>query len=75
MRLATYIVRIYRLRKDKPRGILGVVERVGVKGRKAFTDCDELWEILSCSISIKTHKKRGNAIILMKKKANWGSKL
>ncbi len=47
MRLATYIVRIYRLRKDKPRGILGVVEQVGVKGRKAFTDCDELWEILS----------------------------
>lgn len=57
MRLATYIVRIYRLRKDKSRGILGVVEQVGVKGRKAFTDCDELWEILSLSKSITYHKK------------------
>jgi hypothetical protein len=57
MQLATYIVRIYRLKKGKPRGLLGVVEQVGVKGRKAFTDCDELWEILSASKSMRTHKK------------------
>jgi hypothetical protein len=36
---------------------LGVVEQVGVKGRNAFTDCDELWEILSSSKSTRTHKK------------------
>jgi hypothetical protein len=57
MQLATYIVRIYRLKKGKPRGLLGVVEQVGVKGRKAFTDCDELWEIFSASKSMRTHKK------------------
>lgn len=57
MQLATYIVRIYRLKKGKPRGILGVVEQVGVKGRRAFTDCDELWEILTSSKSVRTHQK------------------
>ena len=57
MQLATYIVRIYRLKKSKPRGLLGVVEQVGVKGRKAFTDCDELWEIFSASKSVRTHEK------------------
>jgi hypothetical protein len=57
MHLATYIIRIYRLRKNKPGGLVGVVEQVGVKGRKAFTDFDELWEILSPSKSVRTHKK------------------
>ena len=57
MHLATYIVRIYRLKKGKPRGLLGVVEQVGVKGRKAFTDCDELWEIFSASKSVRTHEE------------------
>ena len=57
MHLATYIVRIYRSKKGKPRGLLGVVEQVGVKGRKAFTDCDELWEILTSSKSVRTHQK------------------
>ncbi len=57
MQLATYIVRIYRSRKDKPRGLMGVIEQVGVKGRKAFTSCDELWEILRSSKSIRAYKK------------------
>jgi hypothetical protein len=57
MQLTTYIVRIYRLKKGKPRGLLGVVEQVGVKGRKAFTDCDELWEILTSSKNVRMHKK------------------
>ena len=74
MDLATYIVRIYRSRKGKPRGLVGVVEQVGVKGRRAFTDCDELWEILSPSKSIRTHKKRESTIIL-RGKANLRSKL
>ena len=62
MQLATYIVRIYRLKKGKPRGLLGVVEQVGVKGRKAFTDCDELWDILTHSKSVRTHKKSTRAV-------------
>ena len=57
MQLATYIVRIYRSRKDKPQGLMGVIEQVGVKGRKAFTGCDELWEILRSSKGIRVHKK------------------
>jgi len=38
MDLATYIVRIYRSKKGKPRGLVGVVEQVGVKGRRAFPE-------------------------------------
>ena len=64
MRLATYIVRIYRSKKGKPRGIVGVVEQIGVKGRKAFTNCDELWEIIGSSkkISLINKEKKTNSI-------------
>ena len=48
----TYIVRIYRLAGNKPRTILGTTEKVGKKGKKAFTCVDELWEILSSSASL-----------------------
>jgi hypothetical protein len=41
---------------------VGVVEQVGVKGRKAFTDCDELWEILTHSKSVRIHKKSTRAV-------------
>ena len=44
---ASYIVRIYRFQKNKPYALLGVVEEVGKKGKKAFTHYDELWEILN----------------------------
>lgn len=44
---ASYIVRIYRFRRNKPHALLGVVEEVGKKGMKAFTHYDELWEILN----------------------------
>jgi len=46
MLIATYIVRIYRFKKNRPRSLMGVVEEVGIKGRKALRHCDELWEIL-----------------------------
>ena len=42
-----YIVRIYRFDKKNPRHLVGVVEEIGTKGKKAFTNYDELWEILS----------------------------
>ena len=42
-----YIVSIYRGEKDKPHSLIGVVEKVGEKGKKAFTNLDELWEILN----------------------------
>ena len=42
-----YVVRIYRFDKKNPRHLVGVVEEIGIKGKKAFTNYDELWEILS----------------------------
>jgi hypothetical protein len=44
----SFIVRIYRV-DAKRHGIIGVVEEIGVKGKKAFTNVDELWEILNRS--------------------------
>jgi hypothetical protein len=41
-----FIVRIYRRSGKKRRPFVGVVERVGVEGKMAFTTYDELWEIL-----------------------------
>jgi hypothetical protein len=49
--MKTYIVRVYRLEKGKPLRLAGVVEEVGIKGRKGFTNYDELWDILRLSTS------------------------
>ncbi len=56
--LANYIVRIYRLDKKNPRHLVGVVEEVGVKGKKAFTNYDELWDILISSKIIRKKQKQ-----------------
>ena len=56
--LANYIVRIYRLDKKSPSHLVGVVEEVGVKGKKAFTNYDELWEILISSKSTAQKQRR-----------------
>lgn len=45
-----FIVRLYRFEKDNPRGLVGLVEIVGRKGRLAFTSIEELWEILNSSV-------------------------
>ena len=50
---ASYIVRIYRFQKNKPRALLGVVEEVGKKGKKAFTHYDDLWEILNSARGLR----------------------
>ncbi len=42
-----YIVRIYRREKDNPRLLVGLIEEVGVSGKKAFNNLDDLWEILN----------------------------
>ena len=57
--LANYVVRIYRFDREKPRHIVGLVEEVGGRGKKAFTNYDELWEILSSSKSIIPQRKGG----------------
>ncbi len=43
----SYLVRIYREDKNKPRNLVGTVEEVGAAGKKAFTNLDELWTILN----------------------------
>lgn len=53
-----YIVRIYRFKKENPRNLVGVVEEVGVKGKKAFTNYDELWDILISSKIIRQKQKQ-----------------
>lgn len=55
--LANYIVRIYRFQKNKPVNLVGVVEEVGTKGKKAFTNLNELWEILSSSKEMKNQER------------------
>jgi hypothetical protein len=47
--LKDYVLRIYRREKNDPRRLVGVVEEVGVAGKKAFSNLDELWEILNSS--------------------------
>jgi hypothetical protein len=45
--LKSYVVRTYRFKKKGSRALVGVVEEVGVKVKKAFTSVDELWEIFN----------------------------
>jgi len=52
--MENYIVRIYQRRKDDPYAYVGVVEEAGIKSKKAFTNVEELWEILKPK---KKHKK------------------
>jgi hypothetical protein len=53
-----YVLRIYRFDKNNPRHLVGVVEAVGIKGKKAFTNYDELWDILISSKSIDKKQKQ-----------------
>ena len=59
MLIATYIVRLYRFKKNCPRSLMGVVEEVGIKGRKGFSHYEELWEIINASKSVKSPREAG----------------
>ena len=56
-----YLIKIHRRKKNDPRRLVGVVEEVGVEGNKAFSNLDELWEILNSSnaetVKTKTRNK------------------
>ena len=43
----SYLVRIYRKADNNPRMLVGVVEEVGLKEKKAFHTLYELWDILN----------------------------
>jgi len=47
--LENYVLRIYRRGENDPRILVGVVEEVGVEGKRAFSNLDELWSILNSS--------------------------
>ncbi len=44
---SSYIIRIYRRKANNPSSLAGIVEEVGVDGRRGFTCLDELWGILN----------------------------
>ena len=54
-----YIVRIYRQEAKHPRKFVGVVEEVGAEGKRAFTNYDELWEILKPAKVIVEEDRNG----------------
>jgi hypothetical protein len=53
----SYLVRIYRRAEDNPRMLVGVVEEVGVKEKKAFSNLYELWDILNRVKKTRTQPK------------------
>jgi hypothetical protein len=57
--LDCYIVRVYRRETARPREFVGVVEEVGAEGKRAFTNIDELWEILKPAKVIVEEDRNG----------------
>ncbi|HET6461622.1 MAG TPA: hypothetical protein VFG29_12660 [Syntrophales bacterium] len=55
----SYILRLYRFKKNNPRCLVGVVEEVGVNGKMAFTNYDELWNILNASRGVSSLGNNG----------------
>jgi len=58
----SYIVRIYRFDRSKPRSIIGVVEEAGSEDKKAFMNIDELWKILNPHYNEPRKKRREGRI-------------
>jgi hypothetical protein len=54
----SYLVRIYRKADNNPRMLVGVVEEVGVKEKKAFSNLYELWNILNPVKKTRTQPNR-----------------
>ena len=79
MIFSSYIIHIYRFRKNNPRALVGVVEEIGSSGKKAFTNYDELWEIISSQISINSSfKGKGEIckkVLFKKNRAKGGDKV
>jgi hypothetical protein len=60
--LNTYIVRVYRRKNGIPQNLVGVVEEVGKKEKRAFTSLDDLWDILKPqknTVQRKREKRKG----------------
>lgn len=66
--MESYLFRIYRIEKDNPRTLVGLVEKIGDKKRMGFISLDELWEILNSSAAMDSQpqsslKKHGNRVL------------
>lgn len=66
--MESYLLRIYRIEKDNPRTLVGLVEKIGDKKRMGFISLDELWEILNSSAAMDSQpqsslKKYGNRVL------------
>ena len=44
--MESYVVRIYRRSRKPSRVLVGTVEPVGAEGKLAFSNAEELWQIL-----------------------------
>jgi hypothetical protein len=56
--MESYIIRIYRRSETVPHKFIGVVEEVDDGGKRAFTNLQELWEILNPGKREPVTKKR-----------------
>ena len=45
--MESYIINIYRGEGLDRRDFVGIVEKVGVEGKKGFTNLEELWKLLN----------------------------
>jgi hypothetical protein len=54
----SYIVRVYRQEKKNHRMLVGTVEKVGRRGRAAFTNMNELWEIVDKGADGRVKKRK-----------------
>lgn len=45
--MESYILRVYREPVREKRGIIGIIEEIGANEKRAFTNVDELWELLT----------------------------
>jgi hypothetical protein len=61
MPVQSYIVRIYRRARGRPRRLVGVVEEVGTDGRAAFTTATGLWRVLSRSMGRRSPPGRSGS--------------
>jgi hypothetical protein len=62
MIFASYIIHVYRFKKNKPKALVGIVEGIGIKGKKAFTNYDELWEIVNSPIPLNSSLKERKGV-------------
>lgn len=61
--MESYIVRIYRGDRKHPRSLVGIVEEVGMKEKKAFTNLNELWDILQAIKDTPGQPKKSNIFL------------